>query len=55
MYGFAKNERDNIDARELAGLKQLAKRFVGLTDLEIEKALSENELKELPYGKEEKG
>jgi hypothetical protein len=35
--GFAKNERDNIGARELADLKVL----------EIELALRENELKEL--------
>jgi hypothetical protein len=45
--GFAKNERDNIGARELADLKVLAGRFLGMTEAEIELALRENELKEL--------
>jgi hypothetical protein len=48
LYGFAKGERDNIDDRELADLKKLAKRFLDLTEGEIETALRESELKELP-------
>jgi hypothetical protein len=47
LYGFAKNERDNIGARELADLKVLAGRFLSMTEAEIELALRENELKEL--------
>lgn len=47
LYGFAKNERDNIDAGELASLKKLATRFLNMTDAEIDLALRENELKEL--------
>ena len=32
LYGFAKSERDNIDDRELADLKKLAKLFLNFTD-----------------------
>jgi hypothetical protein len=53
LYGFAKSERDNIDDKELADLKKLAKRFLSLTEGEIETALDESELKELPYDGEE--
>ena len=49
LYGFAKSERDNIDDKELADLKKLAKRFLSLTEGKIETALDESELKELPY------
>jgi hypothetical protein len=47
LYGFAKNERDNIEARELDGLKNLAQVFLNLSDEEIGKALDANEMKEL--------
>ena len=47
VYGFAKNERDNIGARELADLKKLAQKFLSLSDAEIDKALNANEMKEL--------
>ncbi len=47
LYGFAKNERDNIDARELADLKKLSGRYLTFADHELEKALSAGELTEL--------
>ncbi len=47
LYGFAKKERENIDAKELADLKKLVTRFLSLTDDEVEKALVAHELKEL--------
>jgi len=47
LYGFAKNERNNIEARELDGLKNLAQVFLNLSDEEIGKALDANEMKEL--------
>jgi hypothetical protein len=49
LYGFAKNERDNIGARELTDLKKLAQIFLNLSDAEIDKALNANEIKELSY------
>jgi hypothetical protein len=53
LYGFAKNERDNIDDRELTGLKKLAKRYLTFKQEEISLALSENELREIAYNGEE--
>ena len=47
LYGFAKQERDNIDARELADLKKLVARFLSLDDEQIGKAVEAQELKEL--------
>jgi len=54
LYGFAKNERDNVDATELADLKILAKRFLSLTDGEIEIAMSKGELKKVTCDAKEK-
>lgn len=48
LYGFAKNERDNIGVRVLSDLKTLAKKFLSLADAEIDRALNENEIRELP-------
>ncbi|RAI44267.1 type II toxin-antitoxin system RelE/ParE family toxin [Rhodoplanes roseus] len=48
LYGFAKSERDNIDDKELADLKKLAKLVLGNTDDQLATALREEELKELP-------
>ena len=47
LYGFAKNERDNIDDRELADLKKLARKFLSFNSAQIQVALDEAELKEL--------
>jgi hypothetical protein len=35
LYGFAKNERDNIDAREKRALLKLADIYMALSDAEI--------------------
>jgi hypothetical protein len=47
FYGFAKNERDNIDDRELNDLKILARQFLALSDAQIATALAEAELREV--------
>jgi hypothetical protein len=47
LYGFAKNERDNIDDRELADLKKLAEHFLSYGDAQIAVALAQSELTEL--------
>ena len=47
LYGYAKNERDNIGAEELEKFKTLAKRFLTMTDDRIEQALGESELMEV--------
>ncbi len=53
LYGFAKNERDNIDATELDDLKKLARQFLGYTENQLAEALKEAELKEVPYADQE--
>lgn len=35
VYGFAKNERDNISGEELFALKNAADRILGLSDFEL--------------------
>jgi hypothetical protein len=55
LYGFAKNERGNIDQVELADLKVLAERLLNFTASEMETALRQGELKEVASdGSEEK-
>jgi hypothetical protein len=53
LYGFAKNERDNIDDRELADLKRLARLYLAYTDAQIETALEQAELKDMRYDDQE--
>ena len=47
LYGFAKNERSNIDGDELEELRRLAHRFLGLTAEQIDALIAENELTEI--------
>lgn len=49
VYGFAKNERDNIDDKELKALKQLAAIQLGLTPKELAHALREGKLIEVHH------
>ena len=47
VYGFAKNELENIDTKTLKAFKQLAKDFMGMNSAQIELALSNKELFEV--------
>jgi hypothetical protein len=47
VYGFAKNDRDNIENQELLALKRLAAVLLGMNENEIRKLLVNNELKEI--------
>jgi hypothetical protein len=47
LYGFAKNERENLDDEELADLKMLAARFMSLTEAGMKAAVNAGELKEI--------
>jgi hypothetical protein len=49
VYGFAKNERDNIDAKELKALKQLAAIQLGWNDTQLVHALHEGTLIEVDH------
>lgn len=49
VYGFAKNERENIDAKELKALKQLAAVQLGLSEAQLAHALHEGALIEVDH------
>jgi len=55
LYGFAKNERDNIDDRELDGLKKLAKHYLSYSEAQIATALEQTELREVACDAQEEG
>lgn len=47
IYGFGKNERNNIDASELKAFKALAPRYLSITPTEINKLLNNKEIIEV--------
>lgn len=47
LYGYAKNERDNIDAQELKALKRLAAEVLGWTEAQLDVALAQGKLIEV--------
>jgi len=49
MLGFAKNKRDNISDKELAGLKKLAQHYLSATSAVIINAIKLGELIEVKY------
>ena len=53
VYGFAKNERDDIDADERVALKRMAQELGGLAQTQIRVALKAGELVEVQDESEE--
>lgn len=49
LYGFEKNERDNISGKELEMFKRVAEVLLGLERCALAKALERGELKELSH------
>lgn len=49
LFGFAKNERDNIGAGELSTLKEIAAAWLKADAAKIERAISEGLLVEVTY------
>jgi hypothetical protein len=47
IYGFAKNERDNIDEKELKTLREIAAAWLTTSIVRIEKELSNGRLQEV--------
>ena len=47
VYGFAKNERENIDSEELGALKKLCKDYLSLSVSELKRAIKTGILIEL--------
>ncbi len=54
MYGFAKNQRSNIDKDEEEALKKLAVQFLSLTEYALDKAEQTGELVEVNCDAEDK-
>ena len=52
IYGYAKNERENIEEKELETLKELAVDLLGYTEAQITKAIEDGEFKEIRRGEE---
>ena len=53
LYGFAKNERDNVDDDELRSLKLLAQTYLGFDEDTIDRLADAGELKEVRDGEPE--
>ena len=53
MFGFAKNERDNIDDDELKLMKDLAAVFLAMNEQMLKRATAAGELVEMRHGKQE--
>jgi hypothetical protein len=49
MYGFEKNERENISARELKALKHLAEELLCLTTSQLDGQKSSEAIQEIPH------
>jgi len=47
LYGFAKNQRTNINSKELKAIKRLAKELLGYSELGLNKAVLSGELIEV--------
>jgi len=47
VYGFAKSDRENIDADEVAGFRMLAKGYLSLSQKQIGKMLLDKNLEEI--------
>lgn len=52
LYGFAKNERDNIDPEELLELRELAEDWLTARPERIARSLRDGALQEVDYGDE---
>lgn len=53
LYGFAKNERDNIDPDELLTLREIGAGWLAATPRQIDRALAEDVLQEVTDGDHE--
>lgn len=51
LYGFAKNERDNIEDHELTTLREIAAGWLEANDERLERAIQEGFLQEVSYDK----
>jgi hypothetical protein len=54
LFGFAKNERDNIDDKQLMTLREIVTLWFAADDRKIARALEDGLLIEVKHGKESK-
>jgi hypothetical protein len=54
LFGFAKNERDNIDDKQLTTLREIVASWFAAADDKIAQALTDGLLIEVEHGKENK-
>ena len=54
LYGFAKNERDNVDDDELTTLRDIAKGWLHADPKAIDRAVADGLIQEVSYDQEEK-
>lgn len=54
LFGFAKNERDNIDDKQLMTLREIVALWFAADDRKIAQALKDGLLTEVKHGKESK-
>ena len=54
LFGFAKNERDNIDDKQLTTLREIVTYWFAADDTKIAQALKDGLLIEVKHGKESK-
>jgi hypothetical protein len=52
VYGFAKNAQDNIDESDEPDFKALAKTLLGISDMELEKLVSNELYEEVKFDEE---
>jgi hypothetical protein len=48
LYGFAKNERENIGSKDLFDLRRLAQAYLSMKDVGARRAIDAGELMEVP-------
>jgi hypothetical protein len=55
VFGFAKNELENIDDDQLETLRDIASDWLEADDKAVARAVKEGKLVEDPYGEDEEG
>jgi hypothetical protein len=52
LFGFAKNERENISTDELVFLRELAKNWLAADAMTLQREIEAGNLQEVEYGEE---
>ncbi len=52
LFGFEKNERANVTAEELEGLRVITRQLLGMTSEQLDKAVRDGSLQEICHDQE---